>query len=161
MTTRVFKRDGKVFTETKYNKEFVEFARSKQAKWNGEYWTFNEELENEVIAKVEEIYGSKIVSSIYDENNRFNAYHDIENGIEVTLKDFDKKMQKTLKEEDFRFAKREDKVYLYFDCLGVNNGDYIDYVGLEESEYTVDFEKEILEIKENARLTVFKKLYNR
>ena len=59
-------------------------------------------------------------------------------------------MQKTLKDEDFRFAKRGDKIYLYFDCLGVNNGDYIDYVGLEESEYTVDFEKEILEIKDNS-----------
>ena len=161
MTTRVFKRDGKVFTETKYNKEFVEFARSKQAKWDGKYWAFNEDFENDVMVKVEEIYGSKIVTSIYNEDNRFNAYHNIENGIKATLKDFDKKMQKTLKDEDFRFAKRGDKIYLYFDCLGVNNGDYIDYVGLEESEYTVDFEKEILEIKDNAKLTVFKKLYNR
>ena len=38
MATKVFKRDGKVFTETKYNKEFVEFARSKEAKWDGKYW---------------------------------------------------------------------------------------------------------------------------
>ena len=161
MTTRVFKRDGKVFTETKYNKEFVEFARSKKAKWDGKYWAFNEDFENDVMVKVEEIYGSKIVTAIYDEDNRFNAYHDIENGIEVTLKNFDEKMQKVLKEESFKFAKREEKIYLYFECLGVNNGDYIDYVGLEESEYTVDFEKEILKIKDNAKLTVFKKLYNR
>ena len=57
MTTRVFKRDGKVFTETAYNKEFVEFAREKKAKWDGKYWAFNEGFENEVIAKVEKIYG--------------------------------------------------------------------------------------------------------
>ena len=33
--SRVFKRNGKVFTETKYNKDFVEFARSNKAKWDG------------------------------------------------------------------------------------------------------------------------------
>ena len=57
MTTRVFKKGGKVFTETKYNKDFVEFARSNKAKWDGKYWAFNEEVETEVIAKVKEIYG--------------------------------------------------------------------------------------------------------
>ncbi len=55
--TRVFKRNGKLFTETKYNKDFVEFARSNKAKWDGKYWAFNEEIETEVIAKVKEIYG--------------------------------------------------------------------------------------------------------
>lgn len=72
MATRVFKRDGKVFTETKYNKEFVEFARSKQAKWNGKYWAFNEELENEVVAKVEEIYG-EAKRSKYDSDVAFDT----------------------------------------------------------------------------------------
>jgi hypothetical protein len=72
MTTRVFKRDGKVFTETKYNKEFVEFARSKQAKWDGKYWAFNEELENEVVAKVEEIYG-EAKRSKYDSDVAFDT----------------------------------------------------------------------------------------
>ena len=72
MTTRVFKRDGKVFTETKYNKEFVEFARSKQAKWDGKYWAFNEELENEVVAKVEEIYG-EAKRSRYDSDVAFDT----------------------------------------------------------------------------------------
>lgn len=57
MVIRVFKRNGKVFTETKYNNDFVEFARSKKAKWNGNYWAFNEEFEIEVTAKVKEIYG--------------------------------------------------------------------------------------------------------
>lgn len=72
MTTRVFKRDGKVFTETKYNKEFVEFARSKEAKWDGKYWAFNEELENEVVAKVEEIYG-EAKRSKYDSDVAFDT----------------------------------------------------------------------------------------
>lgn len=72
MTTRVFKRDGKIFTETKYNKEFVEFARSKQAKWDGKFWAFNEELENEVVTKVEEIYG-EAKRSKYDSDVAFDT----------------------------------------------------------------------------------------
>lgn len=72
MTTRVFKRDGKIFTEIKYNKEFVEFARSKQAKWDGKFWAFNEELENEVVTKVEEIYG-EAKRSKYDSDVAFDT----------------------------------------------------------------------------------------
>ena len=72
MTTRVFKRDGKVFTETKYNKVFVEFARSKEAKWDGKFWAFNEELENEVVEKVEEIYG-EAKKAKYDSDVAFDT----------------------------------------------------------------------------------------
>ena len=72
MATRLFKRNGKVFTETKYNKDFVEFARSNKAKWDGKYWAFNEEIETEVIAKVKEIYG-EFKASRYDADVAFDT----------------------------------------------------------------------------------------
>ena len=70
--SRVFKRNGKVFTETKYNKEYVDFARSKKAKWDGKYWAFNGEFESEVIVKVKEIYG-KFENAKYDSDVAFDT----------------------------------------------------------------------------------------
>ncbi|ALF24711.1 hypothetical protein [Fusobacterium nucleatum] len=72
MTTRVFKRNGKVFTETKHNNDFVEFARSNKAKWDGKYWSFSEEFEAEVIAKVTEIYG-EFKNGKYDSDVAFDT----------------------------------------------------------------------------------------
>ena len=54
MTTRVFKRDGKVFTETKYNKEFVEFARSKKAKQLHQFIMKTTDLKLTTIQKMEQ-----------------------------------------------------------------------------------------------------------
>lgn len=164
MTTRIFKRNGKVFTETAYNKEFVEFARSKKAKWDGKYWSFSEEIKNEIMAKVTEIYGGKIITSIYDDTNRIQVYFDLQNGLKAKFSDFDKKMQDFFRTEGFGFCEREGKVFLYFPILEIENADdrnFIDYVGLDPAGYTVDFEKEILEIKDNAEFVVFEKLYRK
>ncbi len=65
MITKVFKKDKKVITETAYNKDFVEFAREKKAKWDGKYWNFSEKFEKEVIEKLKEIYG-EVKNGKYD-----------------------------------------------------------------------------------------------
>lgn len=119
MTTRVFKRDGKVFTETKYNKEFVEFARSKQAKWNGEYWAFNEELENEVVAKVEEIYG-EAKRSKYDTDVAFQTLIDNK----ATWGEIPKELQeKMLKGNDTnQFILEDGKLWYKWSALAFESG---------------------------------------
>lgn len=165
MTTRVFKREGKVFTETKYNMEFVEFARSKKAKWDGKYWSFSEEFEKEVIEKVKEIYG-EIVNSIYGWDNRYDIYFDLINnpGLEIKFNLLDEELKEIFRTTDFRFVERNNKIILFFNSLGIENSDdrkYLDYVGLDPTGYTVDFEKEILEIKDDAKLVIFEKLYEK
>lgn len=141
MTTRVFKRDGKVFTETKYNKEFVEFARSKQAKWNGKFWAFNEELENEVVAKVEEIYGeakkAKYASDVaFDTLIRDKAtWGEIPN-------DLQKKMLKGNGKN--KFIERNGKLWYKWSALAVESG------------YSIK-EDGTVEIDDNAVFVEFKK----
>ncbi len=119
MATRVFKREGKIFTETKYNKEFVEFARSKQAKWNGEYWAFNEELENEVVAKVEEIYG-EAKRSKYDTDVAFQTLIDNK----ATWGEIPKELQeKMLKGNDTnQFILEDGKLWYKWSALAFESG---------------------------------------
>jgi hypothetical protein len=119
MATRVFKRDGKVFTETKYNKEFVEFARSKQAKWDGKYWAFNEELENEVVAKVEEIYG-EAKRSKYDTDVAFQTLIDNK----ATWGEIPKELQeKMLKGNDTnQFILEDGKLWYKWSALAFESG---------------------------------------
>lgn len=165
MTTRVFKRNGKVTTETGYNKEFVEFARSKKAKWDGKYWNFSEEFENEVTEKVTEIYG-KYENTKYNWDNKSDIYFDLVNNqdLKITFNEVSTELQNIFRTTDFRFAEREGKVILFFDSLGIENADNrknFDFVGLDPSGYTVDFEKEILTINNNAEFKVFKNLYQK
>lgn len=163
--TRVFKKDGKVFTETKYNKEYVDFAKSKKAKWDGKHWSFSEEVEEEVIEKVKEIYG-EIVNSIYGWDNRYDIYLDLINnpGLEIKFNLLDEELKEIFRTTDFRFVERDSKIILFFNSLGIENSDdrkYLDYVGLDPTGYTVDFEKEILKIKDDAKLVIFEKLYEK
>ena len=166
MVTRVFKRNDEIITVTGYNEKFVEFAREKKAKWDKykKSWSFDQNLEKEVIEKVKEIYGGKIITSVYDDTNRIQVYFDLQNGLKAKFSDFDKKMQDFFRTEGFRFCEREGKVFLYFPILEIENADdrnFIDYVGLDPTGYKVDFEKEILEIKDNAEFVVFEKLYRK
>ena len=165
MTTRVFKKDGKVFTETKYNKEYVDFARSKKAKWDGKYWNFSEEFENEVTEKVTEIYG-KYENAKYNWDNKSDIYFDLVNNqdLKITFNEVSTELQNIFRTTDFRFVERDSKIILFFNSLWIENSDdrkYLDYVGLDPTGYTVDFEKEVLTINNNAEFKVFKNLYQK
>lgn len=141
MTTRVFKRDGKVFTETKYNKEFVEFARSKQAKWDGKYWAFNEELENEVVAKVEEVYG-EAKKAKYDSDVAFDTLiRDKATWGEIS-KELQEKMLKGNGKN--KFMKRNGKLWYKWSALAFESG------------YSIK-EDGTVEIDDNAVFVEFKK----
>ena len=167
MVTRVFKRNDEIITVTGYNEKFVEFAREKKAKWDKykKSWRFEQKLEKEVIEKVKEIYG-EIVNSIYGWDNRYDIYFDLINnpGLEIKFNLLDEELKEIFRTTDFRFVERDSKIILFFNSLGIENSDdrkYLDYVGLDPTGYTVDFEKEILEIKDDAKLIIFEKLYEK
>ena len=167
MVTRVYKREGNIVTVTGYDEKFVEFARSKKAKWNKykKSWNFNESLEQEVLEKVKEIYG-EFVNTVYGWDNKEEIYFDLINNpnLEITFNLLDEELKEIFRTTDFRFVKRNDEIILFFNSLGIENADdrkYLDYVGLDSTGYTVDFEKQILQIKENAKLVIFKKLYEK
>lgn len=141
MTTRVFKRDGKVFTETKYNKEFVEFARSKEAKWDGKFWTFNEELEKEVVAKVEEIYG-EAKKAKYDSDVAFDTLiRDKATWGEIS-KELQEKMLKGNGKN--KFTERNGKLWYKWSTLAIENGYKINADGtveIDDNAVFVEFKK--------------------
>lgn len=139
--TRVFKKDGKVTTETKYNKEFVEFARSKQAKWDGKYWVFNEEFENEVIEKVEEVYG-EAKKTKYDSDVAFDTL--IRD--KATWGEIPKKLQEEMLKgnEKNKFMERNGKLWYKWSALAFESG------------YTINADGTV-EIDNNAVFVEFKK----
>lgn len=141
MTTRVFKRDGKVFTETKYNKEFVEFARSKKAKWDGKYWAFNEEHENEVVAKVEEVYG-EAKKAKYDSDVTFQTLIDDKATWGEIPKELQEKMLKGNGKN--KFMERNGKLWYKWSALTFESG------------YSIK-EDGTVEIDDNAVFVEFKK----
>lgn len=141
MTTRVFKRDGKIFTETKYNKKFVEFARSKQGKWDGKFWTFNEELENEVVEKIEEIYG-EAKKAKYDSDVAFDTLiRDKATWGEIS-KELQEKMLKGNGKN--KFTERNGKLWYKWSTLAIENGYKINADGtveIDDNAVFVEFKK--------------------
>lgn len=118
-----------------------------------------------MLEKVKEIYG-EIVNSIYGWDNRYDIYFDLINnpGLEIKFNLLDEELKKVFRTTDFRFVERDNKIILFFNSLGIENSDdrkCLDYVGLDPNGYTVDFDKEILEIKEDAKLVIFEKLYEK
>lgn len=141
MTTRVFKRDGKVFTETKYNKEFVEFARSKQAKWDGKYWAFSEEIEEEVMAKVEEIYG-ETKKAKYDSDVAFDTL--IRD--KATWGEIPKELQEKMLKGNGKnkFTERNGNLWYKWSTLAIENGYKINADGtveIDDNAVFVEFKK--------------------
>lgn len=139
MATRVFKKDGKVMTETKYNKEFVEFAREKKAKWDGKYWSFSEEFENEVIEKVEKVYG-EAKKTKYDSDVAFQTLIDDK----ATWGEIPKELQeKMLKGNGTnQFILEDGKLWYEWSALAFENGYKINEDGtvvIEDNAVFVDF----------------------
>ena len=139
MATRLFKRNGKVFTETKYNKDFVEFARSNKAKWDGKYWAFNEEIETEVIAKVKEIYG-KFENAKYDSDVTFQTLIDDK----ATWGEIPGDLQVTLLKgnEKNKFTERKGKLWYKWSALAFESGYKINEDGtvkIDDNAVFVDF----------------------
>lgn len=129
MTTRVFKKDGKVMTETKYNKEFVDFARSKKAKWDGKHWSFSEEFEEEVITKVTEIYGA-FKASRYDADVAFQTLIDDK----ATWGEIPKELQEEVLKgnEKNKFTERKGKLWYKWSALAFESGYKINEDGTVE-----------------------------
>lgn len=126
---------------------------------------YEEELENEVTEKVTEIYG-KYENTKYNWDNKSDIYFDLVNNqdLKITFNEVSTELQNIFRTTDFRFTEREGKIILFFDSLGIENADNrknFDFVGLDPSGYTVDFEKEILTINNNAEFKVFKNLYQK
>mgnify|MGYP001004576012 FL=1 len=139
MATRVFKREGKVFTETKYNKEYVEFARSKKAKWDGKYWAFNEEFEEEVIVKVKEIYG-EFKTSKYDSDVTFQTLIDDKATWGEIPKDLQEKMLKG--NGTNQFILEDGKLWYEWSALAFESGYKINEDGtveINDNAVFVDF----------------------
>lgn len=136
---RVFKKERKVFTETKYNNDFVEFARSKKAKWDGKYWAFNEEIETEVIAKVKEIYG-KFENAKYDSDVAFQTLIDDK----ATWGEIPVELQATLLKgnEKNKFTERKGKLWYKWSALAFESGYKINEDGtveIDDDAVFVDF----------------------
>lgn len=139
MATRLFKRNGKVFTESKYNKDFVEFSREKKAKWDGKYWSFSEEFEAEVIAKVTEIYG-EFKTSKYDSDVTFQTLIDDK----ATWGEIPGDLQVTLLKgnEKNKFVEKNGKLWYKWSALAFESGYKINEDGtieIDENAIFVDF----------------------
>ncbi len=141
MTTRVFKKEGKVMTETNYNKDFVDFARSKKAKWDGKYWAFSEEIEEEVMTKVEEIYGETKTSK-YDSDVAFDTLIKEKATWGEIPKELQEKMLKGNGKN--KFTERKGKLWYKWSALAFESGYKINADGtveIDDNAVFVEFKK--------------------